>query len=138
VLLGIEGLNDKNEETNRQSEFDGVGNKLTNAVQQVRLLSNQVFLQSNALAAAKIKPLKERLIDCLNGMDKRILEALRNGGTQVDIQVEIAKLPELEGLSNDPEGAKYLRVHRKGGQFFTSDGRIFTEIVVGLNPSLIK
>lgn len=131
LLSGYEGIRDTNEKKLQTDAVLGFSNQLNVAMHQINV-------QSNALAAAKIKPLKMRLIDCLNSINPQIIQYLKSGETRFTGSFESYKYSELEQFSQDPEGAKYISLHNDGGSGIMADGRTMRNAHFELNPELLK
>ena len=67
----------------------------------------------NALKAAKIKPLKDRIADCINSIDKRVMPVLR-AGHPIHFTAEVLPYQylQLQTLANEPGSEKYIIFRR--------------------------
>lgn len=68
---------------------------------------------TNALAEANarlkhIRPLKDRLIECLNEMNPKIVPDFRNGGRNFKVEAQSHLVDKFRNLSLEPEGKEYI------------------------------
>ena len=71
---------------------------------------HQIAEQSNMLAAARIKPFKDRLIDCLNAINPSIVRHLKTGrNIRFSAMVPMWQKNELENLSAESEACEYMK-----------------------------
>jgi hypothetical protein len=91
-----------------------------------------------AKEAAEPKPLKQRLIDCLNGINNKIIPALRAGQTHFSMNLLPYQNMPLQALCNEP-GAKQYIIFRPDPYDETMAGvGQFYIVSFDLNPSLLK
>ena len=109
-------------------------------------LAHQYDLSTNALAEANerlktIKPMKERLIDCLNLIDPRIIPGLKSGQP---VYVKETVLPylynQIQALANEPGIDRYMvfRPDSSGGMILEAGRGQVNRLDVDLNPSLVR
>jgi len=111
-------------------------------------LAHQYDLSTNALAEANarlalIKPLKERLIDCLNLIAPEILAALKTTpkGEWLPVRcgADSPQAAELENLCREPSAGEYIENFKlEPGLTVKSNGRFSSNIDFDLNPRLLQ
>jgi hypothetical protein len=88
------------------------------------------------------KPLKDRLIDCLNSIDPKIINNLPNFSRtrplHVSGEVESIKYSELEKISQEQGAQDFIIVHNDGGLNFKGDGSTTRNVTLDVNPDLLK
>ena len=110
---------------------------VTNELAQTKA---QVTAQSNALVAAKIKSPKERLIDCLNSIDPRIISKLRVGQYDFPFTLLPYQVDNLRNLADEPALSAYisLEIQNPGMMILSSHQGQVIRGVLHLKPSLLK
>lgn len=153
IYLGFESKDAAMQERQHEVEYAGVTNQLYDATNDLAFAHRQIFglsnqltataaqinIQSNALSAAKIKPIKQRIIDCLNSINPKIILSLKDGNTRFNAMIEQYRRSELEELSRDQEGAKYIHfLKNSGGSAEMTDGNTYRDTDFDLNPALLQ
>jgi hypothetical protein len=107
-------------------------------------LAHQYDLSTNALAEANarlatIKPIKERLIDFLNGIGARIIPAFRQGQTNFKYAIPLHQYSKLRELSDEPGASVYLDVKsNQNGNTVFNDGEPTMYGTLELKPPLLQ
>lgn len=111
-------------------------------------LAKQYDMSTNALAEANarlslIKPLNERLVDCLNIIAPEIVAALtktpKGEWLPVRCGADSPQRDELENLCRDPSAGKYIRQLKiEPGVTWKADGRISQNIDFILSTELLQ
>jgi hypothetical protein len=89
-----------------------------------------------AVKASQPKPLRERLIDQLNFMDKAVLQRLATGQTNFSGIWGPAAYSDLERLASEPGADKYISFHP--GPSMQSGAAAIMGARYELSPSLLK
>jgi hypothetical protein len=131
LLFGYKGKKDANEKQRQAQIIFGLSDQLNNAIQEINV-------QSNAIASATPKPYKERLINYLNWINPNVIRFLRVGTTNFTAVFDSNTFPELEQLSQDPEGVKYISLNVQGEAQVKADGSMTRNVSFTLNPSLLE
>jgi hypothetical protein len=96
----------------------------------------------NALSNLKPKSLKERIINCLDSIDKSIVLKLESstGPFLCSGEINHETFSELKKLADEPDALKYLKIEDNlHGSAIMSDGTIVTtDIKFWLYPALLK
>ena len=96
----------------------------------------------NALSDLKPKSLKERIIDCLNSIDKKLIPRLASSSVSVPCSGEMPHetFSELKQLADESGAWKYLQIDNNiHGSAFMSDGTIVTtDIKFWIYAALLK
>ena len=132
LLSGYETKDDANDKKRQTDAVFSLSNQLNAA-------AHQINVQSNALAAAKIKPLKERLIDCLNSLDVKIIPAFRHGQTNFQYGILQYQYNRLRDLADESGASEYLEVKpsQNGNVNLQGDGQIMYG-TLELKPPLLE
>jgi hypothetical protein len=130
LVLGIESVYSEKQEHETDMAFGAISNDL----QETKILLKSA---TNELAKIKQKPFKERLIDCLNSIDVRIVPGLRDHQVTYNGNIESFRYDELERLAQEPEGLKYISLHSEGGALMLNGSTARIASLV-LNPALLK
>jgi len=108
-------------------------------------LAHQYDLSTNALAEANarlaaIRPLKDRLIDCLNLIDPSILPALRGGKTKFQLTIPMYKSNLLIAIVAERGSAKYISVNLAAEIFLMGPegGEHQAKMTIELDPALAQ
>jgi len=77
-------------------------------------LAHLYDLSTNALAEANarllaIRPLKERLVDCVNDIDSGIIPALKGGKTTFQLSVPMYKFNRLVAIAGERGSSQYIK-----------------------------
>ena len=111
----------------------------------VRDLIHLYDQSTNALAEAKerlkaIRPLKERITECLNQLDSQIIVHLRRGTYQFDFRsLESFQINRLHSLQLEPGGQNYIiELQEKSDLIFNSSGGISHPLKMILSPELVR
>ncbi len=103
-IIVLQSAHEKNLDTQKEryeSELTLSSNRWQTAIRQLNA-------QSNALVAAKIKPFKERLIDCLNSIDPQLVPSLQTNGVHFSGKVTPNKYNAVRSLSEEPGADEYI------------------------------
>ena len=76
--------------------------------ERVSLLLSNVSEIKKSLASAKLKPLKQRVIDCLNSIDSRMIPGLSNGQTNFHFALLAYQYQRLRDIADEPGAEAYL------------------------------
>lgn len=85
-------------------------NDLASAHKEIFGLSNQLIQTQSQLDAIKPKPFKERLIDCLNEIDAKIIPSLRAGNRNFNGGITATQYNDLEKLANESGAKEFIIV----------------------------
>lgn len=110
-------------------------------VQSNRLVraESEILVQSNALVGAKIKPLKGRLIDCLNSIDARVIPALKKYGKNVQLNAPVKQYQyvELQSISSEKGASEYIAFKDIPPEIYASGDQI-QRVEIDISPSLVR
>ena len=128
ALLGVfvsgwESVSSNKTSRDQAAQIKTATNKVGTLGAQLNEAMRQLNVQSNALAAAKLRPVKQRIIDCLNSIDSRIIQSLKTGQTKFGGELEESQLNELANLAREPEASKIISVRKGGVKKGYPDGR---------------
>lgn len=88
--------------------------------------ANNIIQTINNLPEPKPLPLKDRLISCLDEIDKKIIPALRAGTTIFEGKVLPYQLAELQKLSAESGASEYIALTVKPGIIFRKSGNAYS------------
>jgi len=96
----------------------------------------------NALSNLKPKSLNDRIIDCVNSIDARIIPRLASSSTAFACSGEMnhETFSELKKLAAEPGAWQYLQIEDSlhGSKFMTDGTIVTTDIKFWLYPALLK
>jgi hypothetical protein len=91
-----------------------------------------------AMKASQPKPLKERLIACLNEIDPRIVQGLAAGTVHSQGILKPYQLSELQKLAAEPGANEYITLTLESAIAFMDQGGTGTPAKIELKPALLK
>jgi hypothetical protein len=140
VYLDSVSNDSRDREIEQQSnDLSGVKSQLAQATNDLAVATNKINSLSSDMAAANIKPAKERLFDLLNSIDKRALPALQYGGVT---NFQFSNLPSfqvdaLRALAIDPELKRYIHLEIGGVTMMGGVGDLISGNLY-IDPSILK
>src|ERR1051326_1279650 len=93
---------------------------------------------ASALESAKKRPFEDRLIDCLDLIDKRIIPALRNGQTNFAFNLPEHQYINLRNLNDEPEAKAYMSIQTTSGIIAIAGKGQFMRGTLTLRADLLK
>jgi hypothetical protein len=121
---------------NETKDTLAAANKVATDVRSVVANSNLGVLQGE-LSQLKPKPLKERLMACLNSINPQIVSSLKTGQTEFRVsRVRSYDLEELQKVAEQPEGRSYIKIGHVGLELF--GGPPTYQVFFELKPELLK
>ena len=92
---------------------------------------------SAAEEATRPKPLKVRLISCLNSIDPIIMQAMVAGQTRSRGVLKTYQLAELQKLAAEQGATEYIKLTTESALVFMNDGT-GTPVIIELKPAILK
>ena len=86
--------------------------------------------------ATRQRPFKERLIDCLNATDSRIMQALSAGTTHFEIAIKPYQFTDLQKLAAEKGSEAFISFSAETEIAFRDDGA-FNKATFDLKPTLL-
>lgn len=117
----------------------------TIATSTINAQNSNIFIGSNTgtvnqtinnLSEPKHIPFRDRLISCLDEIDKRIIPALRSGITQFKFKLTPYQLADLQKLAAEPDASRYIILKIQPGIIFRKTGNV-TLVFFELKPALL-
>ena len=99
--------------------------------------ANNITQTINNLPEPKPLPLKDRLVFCLDEIDKKIIPALRAGTAIFEGKVLPYQLAELQKLSAESSASEYIALTVKPGIIFRKSGNAYS-VKFKLSPALLQ
>jgi len=149
VFLGVESISGDAQMSSLTTQLGTVSNKLETTESQLSSATNEISIlvttvnnESNDLVAAKVKPYKERLVDCLNSLNPGIMQSLKNGTvTHVQGNFEYSRIMELQSLTMDSAAPQFIsHLQQFGTNTFAMgpDGNMYRFVSFDLMPTLMQ
>jgi hypothetical protein len=112
---------------------------LNSATNDLAAATAQVNSLSNDLSAAKIKPLKERIIDLLNSLNSQIIIGFKQGkNVDFDGNVILRQCDELQAIVKEPGASEYITSLEISPNADLNAAGTFHEVKMNINAILCQ
>ena len=107
LFLGFESITSDRKDVQRDTQYRDVTNRLDQTESEYNEATNDLAAAKRAL---KPKTLQERLVDCLNTIDPRIINTMAKTHRKMDCHGSMSEsqYEQLEKLAAEPGAAKYI------------------------------
>lgn len=142
AFLAWESIRSDALDKQRDVEYQQVTDRLTQTESKYSEATNDL---ATAKRMVTPKPIKERIIECLNSINPNIVKKLsytsRTRPLHLELEVEQYKLDELEHLSEDQEARGFIILNPEGNLVQIQSpqgGKMLTGVSLDINPELLK